>query len=459
MTVDGIDEKPVGATPPPLPGNHSKPLTPVSSGERIVSLDVMRGVSLLGILIANMVFFSQPLETDTFRNAFWFSPVDKWADWLSVFMVEGKFYPLFAFLFGLGFAIQMDRASSRGLNFGSVYRRRLLLLFGFGIAHRIFLWDGDVLIYYAGCGFGLLLFQNRKLKTIVIWAATLILLPGLLVLIFGLLLVAMAAIPEFSESMRESMIEDPEVRLEMIRVFITGGYWDVVSHRIGEMLLHILIMMAFTPAFFGLFLLGLFAGRKGIVSDVARHRKSWVRLLVIGGLVGLVANSLGAWAVIVGSEGKDIGVLLIGHGTISIFGPVLTSAYIAGIVLLIGRLPSLAILSPIASVGQMALTNYLAQSAIATTIFYGYGFGMGGEVGRLGTIGMALVIFAAQVFFSFLWLKNFRYWADGMALAEPNLWKAAANEAVIPLERGLQSAKGHDDCGLKSAHRSRTLLC
>ena len=152
------DEKSVG--PPPLPENYGKPLVPVSAAERIVSLDVLRGFALLGILIANMVYFSQPLEVSGFRNAFWFGPVDKLADWISILLVEGKFYPLFSFLFGLGFSMQMDRADSRELNFIPTYRRRLFVLMGFGVAHGIFLWEGDVLLAYALCGFLLLLFRN-----------------------------------------------------------------------------------------------------------------------------------------------------------------------------------------------------------------------------------------------------------------------------------------------------------
>lgn len=101
--------------------------------------------------------------------------------------------------------------------------------------------------------------------------------------------------------------------------------------------------------------------------------------------------------------------MLIGIGIISIFGPVLTAAYIAGMVMLIDRRPSLPFLPPFASVGRMALTNYLMQSLIATTLFYGYGLGLGGNVGKLGTIGISLLIFAAQILFSVLWLRFFRY--------------------------------------------------
>ena len=394
--------------PPPLPGNHGKPLVPVPAEARIVSLDVLRGFSLLGILVVNMLSFSQPLEALGFRNGLWLSPADKIVDWISVLLVEGKFYPIFSFLFGLGFSMQMDRAGLRGLDFLPVYRRRLFVLMVFGIAHGIFLWEGDVLLPYALCGFLLLLFRNRKPVTIAVWAVVLILLPALLMLLIGLVFLVFSGNAGFSEVMQDTFAEDPEVRSKLVAAFVTGGYADTVSYRLGEFLLIASLTLIFAPAFLGLFLIGLLVGRTQIIMEAAQNRRLIVRLLAGCGVVGLVGNFFGAWAMMVGSAGADFGLVMIGTSAISVFGPVLAAAYVAGILLLIQREGSFGFLFPVASVGRMALTNYLAQSAIATTIFYGYGFGLGGSIGRLGTIGMALAIFAAQVLFSVIWLKFFR---------------------------------------------------
>ena len=377
--------------------------------ERILSLDVLRGFALLGILISNMVFFSQPLEESGWRGGFWYEQSDWLADWISVFLVEGKFYPIFSILFGLGFSIQLDRASARGMDLKPIYKRRLFILMGFGLAHGVLLWDGDVLFYYAVCGFLLLLFRNRKPLTMLIWAGALIVLPALLLLLFGFLIMVLWNLPEFTEAMQESVDEDMETKYELIRAYVTGGYLDAVSYRLRELFFTILVMMAFAPPFFGLFLIGMLAGQKRIIAEVAVHHRFLKRTLVVCGGVGLVANALGAWFVMSGSEGTNFGMVLIGAGINSVFGPVLAFAYIAGILLLIHRLPTLSVLAPIASVGRMALTNYLGQSLIATTIFYGYGLGLGGNTGRLGTIGIALLIFAGQVLFSVIWLKSFRY--------------------------------------------------
>lgn len=389
--------------PPPLPQHNGKPLEPVASAERVASLDVLRGLALLGILIANMMHFAQPLEVSGLRSGLWFGTMDRIADWISVLLVDGKFYPLFSILFGLGFSLQMDRAAARGIDHGAVHRRRLFILMGIGLAHAVLVWDGDVLFPYAVCGFALPLFRNTKPRTTLVWSAGLIVLPALLFLFLGLVLAA------FWDSAALSEIEDAGERQELMRAFVTGGYADAVSHRLRELVFSTFTTMSYTPVFLGLFLIGMLAGRKGIITKVGEHRGALARILVVCGAVGLAGNFFGAWAMIGGSARENIGLLLIGTAIISLFGPVLTAAYIAGIVLLIDRWPASTFLPPVAAVGRMALTNYLGQSLVATTLFYGYGFGLGHNVGRLGTVGIALLIFAAQVAFSVVWLRFFRH--------------------------------------------------
>lgn len=391
--------------PPPLPENHGKPLAPVSPAERIASLDVLRGFALLGILIANMMYFAQPMEQSGMRNGLWFGWFDRIADWLSLLFVEGKFYPLFSILFGLGFSMQMERAKSRALEPNAVYRRRLFVLMGFGLAHGILLWDGDVLFVYGLCGFALTLFRDRKPLTLMIWAAALIILPTLFYFLVGFLLLVFESNREFAEALQE----DPAERYGLFRAYVTGGYGDAVIHRLGELVFTNLAVLIMAPGFLGLFLIGLLAGRRRVITEAAEHRGFLTKAFRICLVLGLAGNFLGASMMYAASAGSAYGLVFLGIGVISIFGPLLTAAYMAGIALLMDRKPSLPILRPIASAGRMALTNYLAQSLIATTLFYGYGFGLAGEVGRLGTIGIALLIFAAQVVFSTLWLRSHRY--------------------------------------------------
>jgi uncharacterized protein len=414
--------------PPPLPGNYGKPLSPVTTGERVVSLDVMRGVALLGILIANMLYFSQPLEAEGMRGGLWLSFLDRVADFFSLLLIDGKFFPLFSFLFGLGFAMQMDRASSRELDPKAVYVRRLCILMGFGIAHGIFLWDGDVLFAYALCGFLLLLFRKRKPLTIMIWAAALLVLPALLILVLGAFITLLWGNPAISSAFMEST-DDMVARRELFTAFVSGGYLDAVGYRVREMFYTLIFILFFAPSFLGLFLIGMLAGSKRMITDVEENRSLLVRIFKVCGAAGLIGNFIGALVLMTAYADEHYGLILIGTAIVSIFGPLLTAAYIAGMVMWIQCRPSVVFLKWVAAAGRMALTNYLGQSFIATTIFYGYGFGLGGSVGRLGTIGIAMMIFAAQIWFSVLWLRCFRYGPMEW------LWRSLTYRARQPMMR------------------------
>ena len=134
---------------------------PVCPGERIVTLDVLRGIALWGILFVNVSATTQP--ADWFGVAWTeIGPLDYLTEVLKLFFVQGKFYTLFAFLFGLGFAVQLGRAEDKGQRFVWRFLWRMLLLWGIGFAHVIFLWDGDILNMYAVGGVLLLVFYGIK---------------------------------------------------------------------------------------------------------------------------------------------------------------------------------------------------------------------------------------------------------------------------------------------------------
>jgi uncharacterized protein len=421
--------------PPSLPLNHGKPLTPILLGERIITLDVVRGIALLGILISNMVFFSQPYGINGFRNDLWMSSADRIADWISMIFIEGKFYPIFSMLFGMGFALQMQRAASRGPELTEVYLRRLYILIGFGLLHGIFLWEGDVLLAYGLCGLLLLLFRNCKPRTVVIWALGIILIPALLMVFLSALLHLLSDLPAVRSAMNEMYSGESETRKEMFRVFLYGSYLDVMIYRIGELVYVIFATLIFSPIYLGLFLIGMLVGQKGILSEVHKHKRLLVGVMLICGVVGVAANYFGAWVLMAGINRSDYGQMLLGYAINSIFGPVLAFAYVAGLALMICRWSWAKLYAPFATVGRMALTNYLMQSLIATTIFYGYGFGYGGNIGRMGTIGLALVIYAAQIIFSLIWLKHFRYGPMEW------LWRSLSYGARQPMALENQSTR------------------
>ena len=392
------------ALPPPLPAGAGSPLTPVTADERMLVLDVLRGFALFGILVSNILYFSQPEGDLSDRAGAWIGPWDRVADWFVVLLVEAKFYPLFAILFGIGVSIQMERSSIRTGAFKTFFKRRLLVLMMFGIAHSIFLWDGDILFHYALCGVFLLLFQNRKSITATVWAFVLILIPVTILLLIWILLQIALGSPEVSKELSAAM--KPESFVSTI--FIDGSYVDVVTYRLSNLIPTALFMLIFDGEILGLLLFGMVVGRSGILMNLEANRQLFEKMFWICGLIGIAINTLAAWASIGSSVNPGLSEYLLGLVFSSLGGPILALSYASGIILLIVKMPAWCFFQPFAAAGRMALTNYLLQSLIATTIFYGYGFGLIGQVGRLGTIGIAMLIFAAQLLFSTLWLQRYQ---------------------------------------------------
>src|SRR5215469_18519106 len=150
---------------------------PVSVSERILFIDILRGMALFGILAANMRAFFAPLDIyDNIRPLFHSRP-DLIAQGFVDIFIQGKFITLFSFMFGLGFAIQLTRAEARGVRFMGFYPRRLVALAVFGLIHGIFIWAGDILLTYAFSGALLLLFRKRQQKTLLWWAGSLFSVP------------------------------------------------------------------------------------------------------------------------------------------------------------------------------------------------------------------------------------------------------------------------------------------
>ena len=145
--------------------NAALPLQPVQAGERIPALDVLRGFALFGVLVAYALWSLGSPPEDTYGQT------DRILNWVLTALVDTKAYTLFAFLFGLGFSIQLIRARARGISIVPIYCRRLLALLLIGLAHALLLRNGDILVPYAVMGFFLLLFRNASNRTLAIGAA------------------------------------------------------------------------------------------------------------------------------------------------------------------------------------------------------------------------------------------------------------------------------------------------
>ena len=382
-------------------------ISPLSSHERIEIVDVLRGLAVGGILIGNMQWFSgygfmpEALAAN--------SPLaDRITHFLVHFFVEGKFYSIFSFLFGFGFALQIARAEVRGDAKASLFKRRLFWLLVIGLLHAYLLWAGDILSIYALMGFVLILFRRKTNAALLKWASALLAVP---ILSYILLYILFAALVP-SEALAKFEAGQIDFWNEAVKRVQQSSYLQIVT---GFNLQYIvgryagLIFDMRLPKLLGMFLLGFYAYRRGFFQDLPSHQPFIRRVLVYGLVLGLAGNIAfaalaGKEAVIPPTPAGIVGVITYAFGV-----PALAFFYIALVAALWQKAGWRRLFGFLAPVGRTALTNYLLQTVICVIIFYGYGFGLFGTFGATDATLLALAVFLFQILLSAFWLKYFQY--------------------------------------------------
>jgi len=378
---------------------------PVSAQERVRLLDALRGFAILGILLANMLLFSGYVFL-THESAAELTTAT--ADHIAVFLidalVDGKFYSLFSFLFGVGFAIQLMRAEKRNDQFVSLFRRRLLILLFIGLAHGYLLWYGDILSIYALTGFLLIPFRGRADRTLLFWAVILLAVP---IILYALMIVLRIPDPYAAIGNAEG---DPDL-VRTINTFAHGSYFQIFKENLWGLAYRYadLLYTSRFPKVLGMFLLGFCAGRHGIFLQIENYLPLIRRAFKWGMAFGLIGNLALAVLRTVGPDAPPSFTGLLQTIAYAVGVPSPCLFYIAALTLLWRRPVWQRRLGALVPVGQMALSNYLLQTLICVTIFYGYGFGMFGRVGAaLGTALGGLIVLIQRAL-SAWWLRRFDY--------------------------------------------------
>ncbi len=361
-------------------------LEPISKAERIEALDILRGFALFGVFAVNIMGFAAPTWVPGYTAPAW-SGLDAAAEFFIGNFLSLKFFTLFSFLFGAGFAVQMMRAEDSGRDFGSIYPRRLLALLAFGIIHHVLAWEGDILKLYALLGFGLLLFRKSGTR-IIIFAAIVAWLIGSASNIVVETLDAMGGKADFTDYLSSTRI-----------AFGSSGFLQASLFRLKELPL-VFAALTFGQAgiAFAMFLTGLYVGRRGWLNRLAElpGLKPFVLASGIAGL-GLIALSLCL-------PGELPSAIVEAFANVA-----MTAFYASGVLLLASRPERTGALAPLAAGGRMALTNYVLQSILASMTFYGYGLGLYEQVGPALRLGFVLVTYGLQLALSSWWLSRFRY--------------------------------------------------
>jgi len=410
---------------------------PVRHQERIDAIDILRGVAILGILIVNMQLFSMPEGL----------PVDGTVDRLILFFAQEKFKALFSFLFGLGLAVQMMRAEARGARFFPLYARRLGVLFLIGVAHFLFLWDGDILHDYAENGVVLLFFRRLSPKILLVSAGVLLAVP---LFFFGLTsynsITHRVSPPLKSWIAYETEPDGQQTIDENRRIYSSGTYGEQIGLRARELPEDVTpdIDDAYVLA---LFLLGLYAGRRRIFHAVPAHLPFIRRVQRWGLILGVGGNA--AFAVGGAFDPSPTSVMQnVGRLCLVVAAPALMLFYASTIILLTQHEIWRRRLAPLAAVGRTALSNYLLQSLICTTIFYSYGLALFGKVGPSLGLLLTMTIFLIQIPLSVWWLRRFQfgpvewlwrsltYWQRQPMRVSPRVGRVGTQHAApLPRER------------------------
>lgn len=394
---------------------------------RLASLDTVRGVAVLGILLLNILSFAMPEAAYFNPRAYggWHSAdLATWA--VNFILFDGKMRGLFSFLFGASTLLVIERAEAGGLSPAEVHYRRMAWLLVFGIAHLFLVWHGDILAHYALVGMIAFAMRDMPVSRLIILGILLGLAGAVLFATIPLGIVAamgrdsnpqalhdyglMFGVPNAAEIARELALH-------------RGGYGpillDRLQHDSGALTGQLIF---FGPETLAYMLFGMAALRSGMLRGEwapARYR----RWLVACWSIALPAYALLAWWQ--WASGFDIRVVAAMMPLTALARPPMIAGWIC-LILLLAR-PGGRLTARLAAAGRMAFTNYLVTSLICTTLFYGYGLGWYGHLSRWQLYPVVFGIWAAILTWSSLWLHAFRFGPFEW------LWRSLARWELQPL--------------------------
>ena len=419
--------------------------TPISSSERFYSMDMLRGIAVLGILVMNIYAFAMPYPaytnpllmggTDSLNLGIWF---------FTHLIFDQKFLAIFSMLYGAGMIMMLDRAIAKGAKGGRIFYRRSLWLLVFGVIHGYFIWFGDILFGYAISGMIVFFFRNKSAKSLIRTGVIFLLIGTGLTLMSSVFMKQLKEVSAQVDVMVEQGQEVPEEMMELkgewelnkafmdpgeeeLRTDVEaykGSYSDILDVRVPYVM-----MMQLSGTFFfilwragGLMLIGMGLIRLGVINgkrDASFYRKMMLYCYGIGFPIMLYSA---------------YDLYLHDFNNFYFFGWGMMPNYWGSVLIALGHLALVnylfktnaltRILTAFSNVGRMAFTNYLSQSIILTTIFYGYGLNLYAEVPRLGQMGIVVAMISFQLYFSRWWLSRYHFGPAEWLWRSLTYWKS-----------------------------------
>lgn len=349
------------------------PLEPVQAAERYTILDLLRGFALFGVLLVNLLYF---FRVSLFALKAHSHPgfVNYAVDMLVAWLLEFKAFDLFSLTFGIGVAVQAERAFLRRGHVELFLVRRFLILLAVGLCHLLLVSNVNILALYALCGMLLI---------------PLLRLPSIILAVAGISAIFLPAVfPLWPMLPPEAIVRASAA--EAMRTYSGGTFGEILMFRWRETQLLITpLLISSAQKTIGLMLLGVAIWRFGIIKNPQRYRYLlWVACLGAGalGTVKTKGDALSIWS----------------HVPLAL-------AYGAGLLLWQGSARATTWTAPVAAAGRMALSNYLMQSFVFALIFYGYGFGLFGKLPPAPVAVFGIAFYAGQLAFSVWWLQRYRF--------------------------------------------------
>jgi uncharacterized protein len=384
---------------------------------RIATLDIVRGVAVMGILAMNIVGFAMPFAAYMNPLAYGMEGTADFVSWVvSFILIDGKMRGLFSFLFGASMLLVIERAEAAGMSPAKVHYRRMVWLLVFGLIHLYLIWFGDILAGYAMVGMIAWFFRRSAPRVLIRWGL------GLLVVQF-LVFAGLAGSTIFLRDAASQPGAAAELvkqwhDMEMMFGIISGeplakdlaihrgDYGPLVAHRVAQnALAPISGLFMFGWETLAYFLFGMAALKNGFLRGAASP-ETYRKAALIGFGIGIPAYALLAW--VLTNDGFTVPMVLavVMAATVP-FRPLMVVATAALIIMLTRN--GGALVERIAAAGRAAFTNYLGTSIVMTTIFYGYGLGLYGHASRAELWLAVIAMWAVMLIWSKPWLDRFQY--------------------------------------------------
>ncbi|MDX2445421.1 MAG: DUF418 domain-containing protein [Bacteroidales bacterium] len=404
----------------------SKNISPITTENRIISLDILRGFAILGILIMNIQSFSMITAAYVNPTAYGdLTGINKWTWIISHIIADNKFMTIFSILFGAGIVLMSDKIKKAGRKPAGIYYRRIFWLFVIGMVHAYLFWYGDILVCYAMCGLIVFLFRNLKPGWLFFFGVLSLLIGSAIYLFFG------TTIEYWPEESLENALKfwapSDELIMEDLNAYL-GSFMGALRHRMSTSIFLQTMNFLMNEGWHagGLMLMGMAFYKWKILSG-ERTNKLYFNSFILGALIGIPLVILGVYqnfnhdwvyeySMFLGSQYNYLGSVFVSY------------AYICLILLLLKKGKFVRCQKTLSLIGRTALSNYLFQTLICTMLLYGYGMGIGlyGKVERWQMILIAIAVWIIQIALTRYWLKRFRFGPFEWLWRSLTYWKIQA---------------------------------